>query len=212
MAKETEPPVLTQKLIAAARADYPAAAEILVSFPNDWTLVHAFKRDELPLYVAGMPPSQERGRADHFFGLSAEINRSLTTYRLYKLFEPWPRPVVPVVWDQVRGEGRVLPGGRLEVQLQPLGQAQAWYGPRDAVLWECYVPETRRVATWQEELTQFWRAVEADLGVSRVFTLPREPTFVEGYTEFLAGLGYAPDAAFPQWWSKGGLGGESHSP
>jgi hypothetical protein len=202
MAKETEPPVLTQKLIAAARADYPSAAEIRVSFPDEWQLIHAFNQDELPLYVAGMPPTQERSRADHFFGLPAEINRSLTTYRLYKLFQPWPRPVIPVMWDHVRGEGRVLPGGRLEVQLQPLGQAQIWQGEQASVLWECYLHETRRSATWQAELTQFWQAVERDMDVRTIFTQPHEPAYADDYPAFLSSLGYAPDASFPQWWSK----------
>jgi hypothetical protein len=45
-------------------------------------------------------------------------------------------------------------------------------------------------------------AVERDIGVKRIFTEPREPTFEEGYPEFLQQLGYAPDPNFEQWWSK----------
>ena len=137
------------------------------------------------------------------FGLSPEMNRSMTTYRLYKLFEPWPQPIIPVAWDETRGEGWVLEGGELRVRLQPLGQAQAWTGETYGVLWECFLHETQqRGDTWQEELIQFWQAVEEDMGVHKIFTQPHEPAYGEGYPEFLSRLGYAPDSDFGRWWSK----------
>jgi hypothetical protein len=199
---ERVPLPLREKLTVAAALDYPTATEILVSFPDKWELVGLFKRVDRPLYVAGFPPSQERVQSDQFFGLPAEINRSLTTYRFYKLFEPWPQPSVLVDWNEAKGEGRVLAGGHLRVQLQPLGQAQAWTGHRFGVLWECYLHETRRSKTWQEELRQFWQVVEEDLEVRKIFTQPHEPTFEEGYTDFLSNLGYTSDPDFERWWSK----------
>jgi hypothetical protein len=191
-----------EKLIVAAARDYPNT-EILVSFPDDWQHVHSFKRGQTPLYIAGFPPSQEQTRGDQFFGLPAEVNRSLTSYRLYKLFEPWPQPIIPVAWDTSRGVGRVLEGGRLRVQLQPVGQAQIWKGQTQAILWECYFSQTRRGGVnWLAELATFWQTVENDLGVSKIFTQPHEPTFEEGYSDFLRRLGYAPDPDFERWWSK----------
>ena len=62
------------------------------------------------------------------------------------------------------------------------------------MLWEAYFHETqRRAANWQDDLYEFWRAVEEDMGVARIFTQPHEPTFEQGYTDFLSHLGYAPE-------------------
>ena len=80
MGKEHPPRRL--KLTSAVILDYPGAAEILVSFPDEWELVHQLSRGDNPLYIAGMPPSREEPRRDHFYGLSPEINLEATTYRL----------------------------------------------------------------------------------------------------------------------------------
>jgi hypothetical protein len=71
-----------------------------------------------------------------------------------------------------------------------------------AVLWEAYLQETRRRENWQDTLADVWQVVERDLNVGKVFTLPYEPTFEQGYTEFLSRLGYALDPDNPAWWSK----------
>ena len=199
-----EPTELREKLTVAVAIDYPEAAEILVSFPDEWELVHQMRRGDTPLYIAAMQPREEEPRRDHFYGLIPEINLELTTYRLYKFFRPWPMPSIIVGWDEIKGTGRVEKVGHLKIQLQPLGQAQAWYGQQFGVIWECYFHETRRQeANWQDELQVFWHAVERDIGVANIFTDPHEPTFEEGYTDFLTRLGYAPDRDHPPWWSKG---------
>ena len=200
---EREPRPQTLKLADAASMDYPAASEILVSFPDRWELVQPISMMDTLLYLAAMPPSQEWTRRDRFYGLTPEVNLELDTYRLYRFFQPLPVPSVIVSWDEATGTGRVERMGDLKMQLRPVGQAQTWKGPTYGVLWECYFHETgRRAATWQDELHQFWRAVEEDMGVARIFTQPHEPTFEEGYTGFLGRLGYAPDPACPEWWSK----------
>jgi len=200
---EKEPRPQRLKLTIAASIDYPAASEVLVSFPDQWELIHQLRREDTPLYIAAMPSSQERARRDHFHGLTPEINLELTTYRLYKFFQPWLMPSIIVSWDQTTGTGRVVKAGDLKTQLQPLGQAQVWKGQTCGVLWECYLNEAgRKEANWQDELFQFWRAVENDMQVAKIYTQPREPTFEEGYTEFLSRLGYAPDPVYPGWWSK----------
>ena len=200
---EREPRSRILRLADAASEDYPAASEILVSFPDRWELVQPLSLGYTLLYLAAMPPSQERARRDRFYGLAPEINLELTTYRLYSFFQPWPIPSVIVSWDEATGAGRVEEMGDLKIQLRPIGQAQIWKGQTYGMIWECYFHETRRRnATWQDELYQFWRAVEEDMGVARIFTQPHEPTFEEGYTDFLGHLGYAPDPACPEWWSK----------
>ena len=202
MEREQSPSPVPAKLTEAVARDYPAA-EILVSFPNDWELVHSFKRGNQPLYVAGFPASQEQMRGDHFFGLPAEINRSLTTYRLYKLFEPHHTPLYQVAWNMQINRGQIIGESGSRVQLQPVGQAQMWKGEQYSVLWEGYFFETRRGGVnWLEELALFWQAVERDIDVDTIFTHPYEPTFQEGYTDFLRRLGYAPDPNLDRWWRK----------
>lgn len=194
---------MKEKLTTAVAIDHPAAAEILVSFPDKWELVHKMMRGDTPLYIAGMPPSEEEPRRDHFYGLPVEINLEVSTYRQYKMFEPWQMPSFYVSWDDAAGAGRVEKPKDLKIQLQQLGQAQAWYGKQHGVIWECYFHETRRRAkTWEEELAAFWQTVERDMAVGKVFTEPREPTFEEGFTKFLNRLGYSPDPDYPRWWSK----------
>jgi hypothetical protein len=194
---------LPLKLVETVAQDYPAA-EILVSFPDKWELVHRFNQDDKLLYVAKFPSSQERVRSDHFLGLSPEINRSLTEYRMYKLFQPWPQPLLQVMWDQIKGEGQILGEAGLRVQLQPIGESQVWKGATQAVLWECFLYENRQQQEgWQEELAQLWRIVEEDIRVKTIFTQPHDPSFEEEvYTDFLSRLGYAPDPDFERWWSK----------
>jgi hypothetical protein len=210
MEKEPRPLRLREKLIVAAAIDYPTASEIVVSFADKWELVACFRRqigfyENTHLYVAAFPPSEERSYSNHFLGLSPEINCSLTSYRLYKLFRPWQQPILPIAWDETRGEGRVLAGGSLRVQLQPIGQAQVWSGKKYAVFWEAFLNETGQQGdAWQADLAQFWYAVEDDLGVNKIFTQPHEPTFEKGYPRFLEHLGYALDPEFERWWSKPG--------
>ena len=117
MERKRQPSPLPDTLTIAAARDYPAA-EIGVSFPDTWALVHRFEQANPPLYVAGFPPSQEKPRRDHFFGLSPEINRSLTTYRLYKLFAPRTIPLFQIAWNSRVGEGRIIGRSSLRVQLQ----------------------------------------------------------------------------------------------
>jgi hypothetical protein len=199
MERQHPPLSLSEKLITAAAIDYPAASEIIVSFPDAWQLVATVRGGDTPLYVAGMPRSVERSHSDHFYGLSPEINRSLTTYRLYKLFEPRTVPQFHVAWNSHLGQGHIIGGAELKIHLHPLGQAQSWQGDTYGLIWECYLFEAyRQRPTWPETLTAFWRAVETGLQTAKIFTEPREPTFESGYLEFLSRLGYTPDPGFEE--------------
>jgi hypothetical protein len=201
MSKNKEYPFV-EKLLTTVQLDFPAATEILVSFPDEWELIQTLKRNDWPLYAAALPVQAEKADDDHFYGLSPAINRTLNKYHHYKLFEPWPAPVLPVSWDAVKGEGRIERGGRLDVRLQPIAEAQAWTGGMFGVLWECFMFETRHQTHWQEELAAFWQAVENNMKVAKIFTQPHDPAFSEGYPDFLAALGYQPDRDFQEWWSK----------
>ncbi len=194
-----------EKLTTSIARLYPEASEILVSFPDDWELVASIDMPEgrgTPLYVAAMPESMERTSRDHFHGLAPEINLSLTRYRLYKFFQPWPMPTLFVDWNAWQGRGKVVGRGETKINLHPVGQAQTWTGDKFGVLWECFIDEPRRKGNWQGLLRELWQRVEEDMRVEKVFTLPQEPTFEKGYQDFLSGLGYAPDLEASGWWSK----------
>jgi len=109
---EREPLPLRLKLRVAASIDYPAASEILVSFPDKWELIHQMRRGDRTLYIAAMPPSEESPRRDHFYGLPPEINLELTTYRLDKFFQPWPMPsiIASLIEANPANKGFQLPG------------------------------------------------------------------------------------------------------
>lgn len=190
--------------LTEAVAQYYPGAEILVSFPDKWQWITSFKREYTSLYVAGLPPTLEQLSSTHFRDLSPEINHSLTRYRLYKLFEPWPSQRFQVAWNTHTGEGQLQDHGRPQVQLRPIGQAQAWTGNRYGLLWEAYLFDSQQQPYWMDTLGQFWQAVEQDMRVDTIFTQPHEPTFSEGYTDFLSRLGYGPDPDFAGWWRKAG--------
>jgi hypothetical protein len=195
-------PSSKEKLTQIVAAEYPNAQEILVSFPEQWESIHKIRRQDKLLFVAALPGNRERPRPDQFHGLPPEINKQLNIYQMYRLFEPWPLPSVTVAWNDALGQGTVEGPGTLKVQLNSLGQAQAWKGPKIAVLWECYLNEPAKVRYGQDLIYPFWKAVEEHMRVNQIFTQPHEPTWGQGYTDFLNELGYGPDPRYPEWWSK----------
>jgi hypothetical protein len=182
--------------------DFPQAAEVLVSFPDRWEYLETTRSPEHQLYIAGFPIERAHTSRDHFAGLSPEINVSLVFYRRYKFFQPRQMPTVFVNWDEQTRSGTVAGFGETNLQLQPVGQAQAWFGIDHALIWECYFDESQRHGDWQERLSAVWKIIEKDVGTENLWTAPHEPAFPEGYREFLSRLGYAPDIEHPFWWSK----------
>jgi hypothetical protein len=195
-----------QLLKDAVAADFPGYTEIAVSFPNQWELVQQLRPADGPLYVAGLPRLFERSDSERFYGLPGDINRTLTTYRQYKILQPWPQPTLLVQWDVRSGTRMILRPEDLTVELQPIGQAQAWWGDTYGVIWECYFFSTHLRSTWMGELIASWQAVESDIEVGMIFTKAHEPDFPEGevdYTDFLTILGYSPDPSVDgRWWGK----------
>lgn len=198
MEKEARPPV--RSLESVVRADFPAASEILVSFPHHWEHI-ATLRANGALYIGGFPVDCERPRPDHFPGLPRDVNLALDRHQLFRFFEPRPTPTIIIERSTSARRSAVIGTGDLRMHLHPIGQAQAWNGGADAVLWECYLYEGYRRGNWVERLADIWRRVETSLSALRIYTPPHEPTFEEGYEEFLMTLGYARDTECPKWWS-----------
>lgn len=189
-------------LVDVLKTEYPAASQVRISFPDKWEFVDQVGQNRQLLYIGGFPLERAFNGREHFEGLPPEINVNLVFYRLYKFFQPWPQPQVLLRWDQTKGEGTVVGERGYRLQLQPVGQAQAWFGVSHAVLWECYLEPSRQNGNWQDTLRQVWAAVEQDVEAPKLFTTPDEPTFPEGYSEFLRGVGYSPDVEHRLWWSK----------
>jgi len=200
---ERERPLLPHPrlLVEAVAHDY-SVAEIQVSFPEQWQWVATLNAGSTPLYLAGLPPSQEALRGHHFYGLPAAINRSLTHYRLYKLFDPWPSQQFQIVWHEDASEGRLVGAGQPRLQLRPRGQAQVWTGDSYGVLWEAYLYGAEPQAGEWEIWRQLWQAVGQQMGVQTIFTGTYEPAFPGEYPRFLRELGYEPDLRYPRWWRK----------
>lgn len=190
------------KLVDIAARDYPEAERVLVSFPDQWEHIETLQTEGQPLYVAGFPIERAFNGREHFEGLPPEINVNLVLYRLYKFFQPWPMPQVTVEWDAGQRRGRVTDSQGWRVRMQPIGQAQAWFGLTHAVVWECFLEESRLEENDPARLASLWRIIEKDVGAPKLLTLPHEPAFHGDYPAFLKELGYQPDATTQGWWSK----------
>lgn len=199
---EQERKIGVPKLVEVAARDFSGASGVGVSFPDQWEHVETIKTESSPVYVAGFPIERAFHGREHFEGLPPEINVNLVFYRLYKFFQPWPMPRVTVEWNTRQAQGRVTEVEGFQLRLQPIGQAQAWFGVDNAVLWECYLEESRRSGNGQDILADVWRTVERDVGAPKLFTMPHEPAFMGNYKDYLRKLGYAADPKTDGWWSK----------
>ena len=110
-----------QRLKDAVAADFPGYTEIAVSFPNQWELVQELRPTDRPLYAAGLPRRSERSDSKRFYGLPGDINQALTTYRQYRIFQPWPQPTLVAGWQVQSGTRPILRQEGLTIQLQPIG-------------------------------------------------------------------------------------------
>ena len=192
---------LHTKLIDQVRTDFPDAKDIVVSYPETWNTLRRVIHDHLIFYIAATDPVAESPRHNRFYGLSSDINRSLTTYRLYHFFRPHPRPIFTTNWNPGKDTGNILELTQQSLQLQTIGHAQAWFGGLHAVIWECFFHAP--IPTWpgwKDHLAICWNTVEFDTGAHTILTQPNEPTWETGYDIFLKHLGFNPSSQYPHWW------------
>ena len=126
-------------------------------------------------------------------------NRGLARCVQVQVLEPWPHPLIDVVWGG-QGAEVVSRVARVEVCLKPVGSGQLWYGGRVGVLWEALLtPSTGARSGHDALLHRLWEMCEAYLavkGVRFVHTYDRDPAFeATAYAAFLHGRGYAHDSA-----------------
>lgn len=199
---EREAQSTSRKFTDVLKEEFPEASQVLVSFPDKWEFIDTVQREHDSIYLAGFPIERAFNGREHFEGLGPEVNVNLVFYRFYKFFQPWPMPKVTVEWHTSHRHGRVTDVAGWKVQMQPIGQAQAWFGVTHGLVWECYFEESGRFGNWQETLARVWQRVENDINTPRIFTAPHDPAFPRGYRDFLTRLGYSRDAEYPAWWSK----------
>jgi len=199
---ERESQLPTRKLVEVAARDFPNASTVQVSFPDKWEHLATIESANSSMYIAGFPIERAYSTSHHFAGLPHEINVNLVFYRFYKFFEPWPRPQLTLEWQVGQPHGQVTEFQGFQVQLQPIGQVQAWFGVENAVLWECYMDSSRRDMNSQQNWKEVWERVEQDVDAVNFFTLPHEPAFEGSYIDFLKQLGYQEDPEHFCWWRK----------
>jgi hypothetical protein len=162
-------------------------------FIDEAELIGVLSEGEHHLFLAGYEKEPVRRGSSHEFPfLSPAENTGLHTYRDLRPLLPWPQPVIGVSWNPEKGSGRVVSGPtRANVIMQPVGQAQVWYGNEVGVLWEAYLHHG-----YDPLLPHLWEQVEkflASQGVSKMYTLAHDPEYEqEFYTAFLTARGYTP--------------------
>lgn len=133
-------------------------------------------------------------------------NRNLLRYVQVQVLEPWPQPLVNVVWGD-RGAGVVSNVEKVDVLMKAVGYGQLWYGGETGVLWEATFEQPVRSRTGHDALLhRFWELCEnylAERGVRFVHTYSRDLTLGEGwYADFLQARGYIQDSG--RWHLPGG--------
>lgn len=127
--------------------------------------------------------------------LSRQENAILNHYVQVQLLEPWPRPLVDVVWGSRSVEMNLIE--HVDLHMKPAGFAQLWYGGETGVIWEAFFQPATLWKAYDALLHRLWKLCEAYLaakGVRYVHTYSRNPRFDEGwYAAFLDDRGYHAD-------------------
>lgn len=134
-----------------------------------------------------------------FSFLTPEANRGLSRYVQAQVLEPWPQPLIDVAWPE-QGAGVVSKISRVDVLLNPVGDAQLWYGGETGVLWEArFWQPVKARSDHAALLHRLWELCElylAERGVRFIYAYDRDPAFEsDGYAAFLAARGYDRDPA-----------------
>ena len=150
-------------------------------------------------FLMAYPVTDERPRPDRYRFLSQQDNLALRYYRHIRPVEPWPQPLIGVVFDPKTGEGRTTGEAySVDVTLRPAGNAQLWWGGKTAVIWEAFFEPRVRVLSGHELLMhKLWDRLErylVDEGVRDFYTLDRDPALDRAwYCGFLRDRGYIYD-------------------
>lgn len=134
-----------------------------------------------------------------FMLLTPAENRGLSRYAQLQALEPRPQPLVEVAWPSA-GAGVVSRISRVDVLLNPVGDAQLLYGGETGVLWQArFWPPVGLRPGHDALLHRFWGLWErylAEHGIRFVYTPNRDPAFrPDRYAAFLAARGYRSDPA-----------------
>lgn len=159
--------------------------------------IDALKTDELLAFV--LASDHKLPYPPDFPFLTPDENRGLSRYVQLQPLEPWPQPLVNVVWGN-QGAGVVSSVERVDVLMNPIGYSQLWYGGETGVLWEAYFERPVRARPGHDTLLhRLWELCEEYLaakGVRFIHTYSRDITFNEvWYADLLRARGYVQDTA-----------------
>ena len=152
----------------------------------------------LAFVVAGK--DEELPYAPDFPFLQPEETAALAHYLQVRPLEPWPQPLVEVNWNSAEATGVSSAIQSVDVLLNPVGNAQLWWGSTTGVIFEAFF-EVRTEERPNEfgQLQQLWGQCErylASKGVREVWTYNRDPRYDdELYKTFLCEQGYVLDVA-----------------
>lgn len=130
--------------------------------------------------------------------LTLEENAALSCYRQGWPVEPWPQPLVDILWAGHRGDSVLMDVRQVDVLLKPVGTVQLWWGDEIGVIWEAvFDPLPSR--NQEPLLHQLWAACEDSLrskSVRFIHTYGRDPVVEDAvYGSFLWERGYRRDPA-----------------
>jgi hypothetical protein len=146
-------------------------------------------------FLGGLERDAQHAEPGDYRALSADECAGIHSYRAFRLFQPWPQPVL-AVGGGAGGLKVVDSESEVMVTLREIGSCQAWWGERAGVIWEVLLSRDPFAddATFRLAYQAVWGQVEAHLaglGVNAVATEHQDPEFdVPWYQAVLREMGY----------------------
>jgi hypothetical protein len=182
-------------LSAAIKENYPAVARIIMPLLDRWEFVHRIDNGVSFLYVASLPVAKFVAEPDEYYDLPPAINLQLHYLKLYSLFQP---NIAGNDTDSLSHPLKQHNGFDVQIVLQ--GEAKAWFGKNLGIIQHCRVHKNSDLDN--NVAYMFWRSVEYDIHVNKIFTPTIGVFWDNNYTQFLSRLGYVMEPKYDGWWSK----------
>lgn len=155
--------------------------------------------------LLGYPVENETLTRNHFPYLPEEVNLSIAHYRQLTPVQPWPQPIIGVAMTGT--QGTVTGVHSVPVVLQRVGNVQVWYGQDVGLIFEAFLEgQVQNDPSFEVLMNQLWSKIEqylTDQGVSKVYTLARDPALDERWLRsHLERRGYQPEEEGVVTWVK----------
>ena len=201
MAKKHVEYLKNTSLIDRIISDFPAVANIFLDFSEKWDYIGNFTYSEKAFIVNSMQPAPIQADVDEFLGLSPMINLQIKKYKIYTLFNVEPIVISSNIGHTQTDMLKINPDGLYDILLTPQAGLQVWFGQDVGVITGGSLKKEAAVVYGEELLTKFWKVVEIELNLSKIFA---QCSLFSGVNQekFLIELGFIPDALSEGWWVK----------